>query len=62
MKPIAVQLYSLRGEAEKDFPAVLKRVADIGYKGVETAGLHGHDAGEIGKLIADLGMQVCSHD
>lgn len=60
MKPVAVQLYSLRAEAEKDFPAVLKRVADIGYKGVETAGLHGHNAKEIGKIIADLGMQVCS--
>lgn len=60
MKPIAVQLYSLRAEAERDFPGVLKRVADIGYMGVELAGLHGHDAKEIGKLVADLGMQVCS--
>ncbi len=60
MKPIAVQLYTLRAEAEKDFPGVLRRVADIGYNGVETAGLHGHDPKEIAKLISDLGMVVCS--
>ncbi|HEY3297144.1 MAG TPA: sugar phosphate isomerase/epimerase [Armatimonadota bacterium] len=60
MKPIAVQLYSLRDEAVKDFPGLLKRVAEIGYKGVETAGLHGHDPKEIGKIVKDLGMEVCS--
>jgi sugar phosphate isomerase/epimerase len=60
MKSIALQLYTLREEAGKDFPGVLKRVADIGYKAVETAGLHGHDSKEIGKIIHDLGMQVCS--
>jgi sugar phosphate isomerase/epimerase len=58
LKPLAVQLWSLREEAANDFPAVLKRVADIGYAGVEPAGMHGHDPREIGKLIADLGMEV----
>ena len=38
MKPISVQLYSLRDEAAKDFKAVVRRVAEIGYKGVEPAG------------------------
>ena len=38
MKPIGVQLYSLRELAAKDFAAVLKKVADIGYKYVEPAG------------------------
>ena len=35
MLPIGVQLYSLRELAQKDFVAVLKKVADIGYKLVE---------------------------
>ena len=60
MKPIAVQLYSLRQEAESDFPGVIRRIADVGYKGVEPAGLYGHDAKEIRKLVNDLGMEVCS--
>ena len=38
-KPISVQLYSLRQEAESDFVGVLTRLAQIGYTGVEPAGL-----------------------
>ena len=38
MLPIGVQLYSLRELAQKDFVAVLKKVADIGYKLFETSG------------------------
>ena len=36
--PVAIQLYSLRDETEKDFMGVLEKVAEIGYKGVEFAG------------------------
>lgn len=60
MKPISLQLYSVRAEAEKDFKGVLKAVVDIGYKGVELAGLHGHDPSEIADFIKGLGMQVSS--
>jgi len=59
-KPISVQLYSVRDAAAKDFPATLKRIADMGYVGVEFAGLHGHSATEIAKLIKDLGMVASS--
>jgi len=38
LRPLAVQLYSLREKAEKDFVGVLKKVAEIGYKAVEPAG------------------------
>jgi len=37
--PIAVQLYSVRKEAEADFVGVLERIAAIGYLGIEAAGL-----------------------
>ncbi len=60
MKPIAIQLYSVREAAAKDFPAVLKRIADMGYKGVEFAGLHGMAPAEVRKVIDDLGLQVSS--
>ncbi len=63
MKPIALQLYSLRAQVYPEganLPGVLKTVAEIGYKGVEFAGLGGFDAREIGKVVSDLGLQVCS--
>lgn len=60
MKPIAVQLYTLREAAAKDLPGVLRSVADIGYVGVEFAGLHGHDPKEIALLLDNLGLRVCA--
>jgi sugar phosphate isomerase/epimerase len=60
MKPISVQLYSLRDEVKDDFLAVLKRVADMGYAGVEPAGFHGMTPAEFRTTVEDLGMQVSS--
>jgi sugar phosphate isomerase/epimerase len=60
MKPISVQLYSLRERAAKDFAAVLKDVSDMGYVGVETAGLHGKTAGEVRRILDDLGLKCSS--
>ena len=59
-KPIAVQLYSLRQYAEKDFVGVLKRVAEIGYKAVEPAGFWDLSPAEFKKITDDLGLQICS--
>lgn len=58
--PIAIQLYSLREEAAKDFRHVLERVAEMGYQGVETAGLHDLSAEEFRRIVDDLGLTVCS--
>jgi sugar phosphate isomerase/epimerase len=60
MKPISIQLYSLRQEAQKDFAGVLKRVAQMGYKGVEPAGLYNYKPAEFRKIVEDLGMVVSS--
>jgi sugar phosphate isomerase/epimerase len=60
VKPISIQLYTVREVAASDFPGTLRAIAGIGYKGVEFAGLHGHDPKEIAKLIADLGMKCSS--
>ena len=54
------QLYTVRDLSAEDFPATLRAIAEIGYKGVEFAGLHGHDPKEIGRMIADLGMKCSS--
>jgi sugar phosphate isomerase/epimerase len=60
MKPISVQLYSLRTEAAKDFTGVLKKLADIGYAGVEPAGFWDLTPAEFKKIVTDLGMEVSS--
>lgn len=59
-RPAALQLYTLREEAATDFPSVLRYVAETGYRGVEPAGLHGHEPEEVRKMLDDLGLVVTS--
>jgi sugar phosphate isomerase/epimerase len=58
--PIAVQLYTLRRDAERDLATVLERIAAIGYLGVETAGLHDMPAKEFKTRLDALGLQIAS--
>lgn len=60
VRPLAVQLYSLREFAQKDFVGVLKRVAGIGYQAVEPAGFWKLRPAEFKKIIADLGLEMYS--
>jgi sugar phosphate isomerase/epimerase len=60
LKPISLQLYSVREAAAGDFAGVLKRVAAAGYDGVEFAGLHGLAPKDVRALVDDLGLQVSS--
>ncbi len=55
--PIALQLYSVRKECERDLPGVLAAVAGMGYEGVEFAGYYGHDAPTLKKLLDDNGLR-----
>ena len=56
--PIALQLYSVREDAARDLPGVLKEVARMGYEGVEFAGYYGHDAATLKSMLDDLGLKV----
>jgi len=58
--PLALQLYSLREAAAKDFPTVLRKTAEMGYAGVEFAGFHGHEPAELAKLTRELGLECVS--
>ncbi|WP_062048312.1 sugar phosphate isomerase/epimerase [Bacillus sp. JCM 19034] len=58
--PVAVQLFTLREECEKDFAGTLKKVADLGYNGVEFAGFNGLSAKEVKVLLDNLGLQAAS--
>lgn len=55
-KPVAYQLYSARGEAQKDLDAVLAALKEMGYDGVEFAGFYGHSAKEIADMLKKHGL------
>ncbi len=57
--PIALQLYSVRKDCEKDLPAVLKAIAQMGYQGVEFAGYYDRKADELKKLLDSNGLKCC---
>ena len=58
--PVALQLYSVRNEMEKDFAGTVKKVAAMGYQGVEFAGLFGLSAAQVRKICTEAGVQPVS--
>jgi sugar phosphate isomerase/epimerase len=58
--PIGLQLYTLRESAQQDFEAMVRRVAQMGYVGVEPAGFPGSTPEAAGRLFKELGLQVPS--
>jgi len=54
--PLGVQLYTVRGELERDFGGTLGRVARIGYKEVEFAGYFGVEAARVRALLDANGL------
>ncbi len=58
---IALQLYSVREYMAKDFEGTVRKVADMGYAGVETAGVpEGVTYAQAASLFKELGLEVCS--
>ncbi|WP_010268059.1 sugar phosphate isomerase/epimerase family protein [Paenibacillus senegalensis] len=55
---IGLQLYTLREETAKDFKGTLRKVAELGYEGVEFAGYGGIPAGEMKALLDELGLKA----
>ena len=39
---VALQVYSVREDAEKDLEGTLRKIKEMGYDGVEFAGLYGY--------------------
>ena len=58
--PVALQLYSVRDNLEKDFEGTLKKVKELGFQGVEFAGLYGHDADTVKNLLEEIGLCAVS--
>ena len=57
--PVGLQLYSVRGECEKDLPGTIAKVAKMGYEGVEFAGYYDYKAQDIRKMLDDNGLVCC---
>ncbi len=57
---VALGLYSVREECERDWPGTLKAVAEMGYEGVEFAGYHGWSAKALRQILADNGLGIAS--
>ena len=55
--PIALQMYTLREQATEDFVGTMRRVAEIGYAGVEFAGYGGLSATEMKALLEELDLR-----
>jgi sugar phosphate isomerase/epimerase len=58
--PIAVQLYSVRGDCRKDFDLALEQIAKMGFTGVEFAGYYNYEGKgpELRKRLDDLNLKV----
>jgi sugar phosphate isomerase/epimerase len=54
--PIALQVFSIREEAERDFVKTMQTVKDMGYDGVELAGLYGYTPDQIRDILKDIGL------
>jgi sugar phosphate isomerase/epimerase len=55
--PVALQLYAVRNECAKDLEGTLKRVAAMGYDGVEFAGFHHHGGHEVRQMLGEAGLK-----
>ena len=58
--PIGVQLYSVRGDMAADFYGTLKAVKEMGYDGVEFAGLFGNSPEQIKAWCEELELNPIS--
>ena len=57
---IGYQIYSAREDAEKDLFGTLKKIAEMGYDGVEFAGFYHYTVDEIKKALEESGLVAIS--
>lgn len=58
MQEYGLQLYSVRDAMKADVPGTIKKVAEMGYAGVEFAGFYNYSAKDIKKMLDDNGLKV----
>lgn len=55
---VGLQLYTVRDQMAGDFKLTLRRVAEMGYRGVEFAGYGKLPSKEMASVLADLGLRA----
>ena len=60
MLPIGLQLYSVKNEMAQDFEGTIRKVAEMGYEGVEFAGLFDKTPSEIKELLEKYSLKAVS--
>ncbi|WP_090738822.1 sugar phosphate isomerase/epimerase [Paenibacillus sp. Mc5Re-14] len=58
MTKVGLQLYTVREELEQDFEGTLRKVAELGYKGVEFHSFFGRSAKDVRALLDELNLEV----
>ena len=58
--PVGLQLYSVRDNMAQDFKGTLQKVKDMGYAGVEFAGLFDNSPEQIKAWCAEIGLNPIS--
>jgi sugar phosphate isomerase/epimerase len=56
----AVMLYTVDALLDEDFEGTLAKIAELGYLGVETYGLHGHSAASVRGMLQRTGLELVS--
>ncbi len=57
---VALQVYSVRDFAEKDLEGTLQKIKEMGYDGVELAGLYGYSYAEVKAAVEKAGLVLVS--
>jgi sugar phosphate isomerase/epimerase len=58
--PVALQLHSVRDLLARDLEGTIRRVAEIGFLGVETAGFKGASVEAAAQQLRKLDLEVCA--
>lgn len=58
--PVALQVYSVRDFAEKDLEGTLLKIKEMGYDGVELAGLYGRTYADVKAAVKKAGLELIS--
>ena len=54
--PVALQVYSVRDDAAADLENTLRKIKEMGYDGVEFAGLYGYEPDTVKNLCREVGL------
>lgn len=54
--PVAVQLYSVRDEMKEDFYGTIRKMKELGYDGIEFAGLYDESPAKIKDFCKEIGI------